>query len=150
AYRTSIWRQYKFPDIQVGEDSRFVWNFAAHQISDLADPRLCIATVHETNASLKDTGSVFWRSHPVEHIRALLGYEGLSARDLALVSWIMPIYNRRRFMPLALQHYIEQDYPNRELIVVDDGEESVEDLVENLPGIRYFRCNRTSIGVKRN
>lgn len=150
AYRASVWRRHQFQDIQVGEDSRFVWNFAAYQISDLADPRLCIATVHEGNTSRKETSSSYWQSCPVEQVLSLIGEEKRSERDLPLISCIMPTYNRRRFVPLALDHFFGQDYPNRELIIVDDGEDSVADLVENSPAIRYIRCPRASIGAKRN
>jgi glycosyltransferase involved in cell wall biosynthesis len=44
-----------------------------------------------------------------------------------------------------------QDWPNRELIVVDDGRDAVGDLVAGVPGVRYVRLpRRASIGAKRN
>jgi glycosyltransferase involved in cell wall biosynthesis len=68
-----------------------------------------------------------------------------------LVSCIMPTYNRRRFVPLAVRTFLTQDYPNRELVVIDDGSEPVADLVEGAPGVRYFRLpGRVTIGEKRN
>jgi O-antigen biosynthesis protein len=68
-----------------------------------------------------------------------------------LVSCIMPTYNRRRFVPLAVRNFLAQDYPNRELVVIDDGSEPVADLVENVPRVRYFRLpGRVTIGEKRN
>ena len=63
----------------------------------------------------------------------------------------MPTYNRRAFARHALQYFINQDYPNRELIIVDDGNDPIGDLAEGLPGVRYFRLPaRKSIGAKRN
>lgn len=44
-------------------------------------------------------------------------------------------------MPRAIRMWQRQVYPNRELIIVDSGEESVEALVPKAPGIRYFRVN---------
>ncbi|HEU5132195.1 MAG TPA: glycosyltransferase family A protein, partial [Pyrinomonadaceae bacterium] len=67
-----------------------------------------------------------------------------------LVSCIMPTYERRRYVPQALQSFLQQDYPNRELIIVDDGKDAIGDLVERLPNVRYFHVARTSIGAKRN
>jgi glycosyltransferase involved in cell wall biosynthesis len=68
-----------------------------------------------------------------------------------LVSCIMPTYNRRPFIPQALQHFLRQDYPNRELIIVDDGSDAIGDLASGLPDVRYVRLpSRTSIGAKRN
>jgi glycosyltransferase involved in cell wall biosynthesis len=68
-----------------------------------------------------------------------------------LISCIMPTYNRRSFIPLALHNFRLQDYPNRELIVIDDGTDPVADLVEGEPGVRYFRLpGRVTIGEKRS
>ena len=68
-----------------------------------------------------------------------------------LVSCIMPTYNRRRFVPQAIQYFLRQDYPERELIVVDDGTDAVSDLIPNDPSICYLRLNKKhSIGAKRN
>jgi len=69
-----------------------------------------------------------------------------------LVSCIMPTADRRRFISHAIKCYSAQDYPNKELIIVDDGDDPVEDIVphgEN--GIHYYRSSpRKRIGYKRN
>lgn len=68
-----------------------------------------------------------------------------------LVSCIMPTYNRRAFVPRAIEYFLRQDYHDRELLILDDGEESVEDLVPVHPHIRYTRqARRQSVGTKRN
>src|SRR5258708_5206053 len=75
----------------------------------------------------------------------------MNGGDFPLVSCIMPTYNRRQFIPFSLRQFQAQDYPNTELIIVDDGSEPISDLVENLPNIHYLRLpTRTSIGAKRN
>jgi hypothetical protein len=67
------------------------------------------------------------------------------------VSCIMPTANRRRFVPLAIRYFLRQDYPNRELLVVDDGSDPVADLIPADPRIRYLRMDRPrSLGAKRN
>src|SRR5215469_7429167 len=72
-------------------------------------------------------------------------------RDLPFVSCIMPTYNRRRFVPEAIRLFLAQDYPAKELIVVDDGEDDVADLIPNHPQIRFLRLEiRQSQGAKRN
>lgn len=72
--------------------------------------------------------------------------------DRPLVSCIMPTHNRRRFVPRALAYFQRQDYPNRELIIIDDGTDSVADLVPtDDPRIRYIRLeHRQTVGAKRN
>ncbi len=63
----------------------------------------------------------------------------------------MPTYNRRRFVPLAIHYFLRQDYPNRELIVVDDGTDRVDDLMPDKPNVRYIRIDqKLSVGTKRN
>lgn len=68
-----------------------------------------------------------------------------------LVSCIMPTRNRRRFAPLALRHFLRQDYEPRELIVLDDGDDPVADLMLRDERIRYVRLDRRhTVGAKRN
>src|SRR6185369_14403096 len=68
-----------------------------------------------------------------------------------LVSCVMPTADRRRFVPQAIRYFQAQDYPNRELIIVDDGKESVADLIPADPSIRYLRLTgKRSLGAKRN
>jgi glycosyltransferase involved in cell wall biosynthesis len=68
-----------------------------------------------------------------------------------LVSCIMPTHNRRRFVSRAIEYFQRQDYPNRELIIVDDGVDSVRDLIPEDPAIRYLRLtSKCSTGAKRN
>jgi len=68
-----------------------------------------------------------------------------------LVSCVMPTADRRLFVPQAVRYFLSQDYPNRELVIVDDGNESVADLVPADSGIRYIRLpGQRSLGAKRN
>lgn len=71
--------------------------------------------------------------------------------DAPLVSCIMPTANRRRFVPLALDAFLRQDYPRRELIVIDDGADAIRDLMPEDDRVRYVRLDRrASVGAKRN
>jgi glycosyltransferase involved in cell wall biosynthesis/predicted O-methyltransferase YrrM len=70
---------------------------------------------------------------------------------LELVSCLMPTYQRRAFVPLAIAGFLRQDYPERELVILDDGDDPVADLVPDEPRIRYQRLpNRITLGMKRN
>jgi len=71
--------------------------------------------------------------------------------DWPLVSCIMPTCNRRAFVPFAIGLFLAQDYPNRELIIIDDGDDKIGELAEAVPGITYVPLKgRSSIGAKRN
>ncbi len=70
-----------------------------------------------------------------------------------LVSCIMPTANREQFIPSAIQLFLKQDYLNKELIIVDDGLNSIEHLVPENNSIKYFRLPnniKRTTGEKRN
>ena len=67
------------------------------------------------------------------------------------VSCVMPTYNRRDFVERSIRLFLAQDYPNRELLIVDDGEDEIADLVPPGGSVRQLRLpRRTTIGEKRN
>lgn len=68
-----------------------------------------------------------------------------------LVSCIMPTYARPWFLSQAIRYFLRQDYPARELVVIDDGTEPARHLVPPDPRIRYeLLPRRHSVGSKRN
>lgn len=159
-YSKSLWERNKFPDIQVGEDTRFVWSAVKKTICDLANHALCIATIHPDNTSRKATNGAFWHAQASASIHELLGDDlsfyharelSQTASTLPLISCIMPTFNRRPFVRLALKYFLAQDYPNKELVVIDDGTDKVCDVMEGVANVRYVHlARRASIGSKRN
>ena len=70
---------------------------------------------------------------------------------MPLVSCLMPTTDRRAFVPRAIAQFLAQDYPNRELLIVDDGTDRIEDLVPDDPRVRYIGLeHRLVLGAKRN
>jgi glycosyltransferase involved in cell wall biosynthesis len=68
-----------------------------------------------------------------------------------LVSCILPTADRRAFVGQAIRYFQRQDYDRRELVVLDDGDDAVEDLIPRDPRIRYVRLpHREPLGTKRN
>ena len=68
-----------------------------------------------------------------------------------LVSCVMPTFDRRAFVPQAVRYFLRQDYPAKELIIVDDGPEPVSDLLPADNRIVYYRLEtRMVLGAKRN
>lgn len=75
----------------------------------------------------------------------------LVTRSPPLVSCIMPTRNRRAFVGQAIWYFLRQDYPSKELIIIDDGDDAVADLIPDDERIRYSHCGtRRSLGSKRN
>ncbi|MDQ3917700.1 MAG: glycosyltransferase [Acidobacteriota bacterium] len=160
AFRKSFWERNRFTAVQVGEDSLFLRSDPSCVISDLDEPSLCVGIIHAGNTSPKETDGMFWHEAPRDAMAALLGDDlnfyrvasaGAEQAHWPLVSCIMPTYGRRPFVPLALSNFLKQDYPRKELIVVDDGEDTVADLLCGVPGVVYLHLDaRATIGAKRN
>lgn len=63
----------------------------------------------------------------------------------------MPTANRDRFVPNAIRYFLRQTYPNRELLILDDGDINIADLVPASEQIRHVRLpSRYPIGAERN
>jgi glycosyltransferase involved in cell wall biosynthesis len=72
-----------------------------------------------------------------------------SMKRYPLISCIMPTRDRTSFVAQAVRYFQRQDYPNRELIVVEDGGDQPAAPADGR--IRYLRpSRRLSIGAKRN
>lgn len=69
-----------------------------------------------------------------------------------LVTCITPTANREKYIALAIQYFLLQDYPNKEMIILDDGINSCSSLIPDDPRIRYYyhKEGLGTIGVKRN
>ena len=67
----------------------------------------------------------------------------LSKKFYPFVSVCTPTFNRRPFIPIMFQCFLNQTYPKdrMEWIIVDDGTDSISDLVSasGISQIRYFR-----------
>ena len=73
--------------------------------------------------------------------------------ELPCVSIICITHNRRIFMPILKYSYMIQSYPEDklELIIVDDGEDSIEDTLIGVPNVVYVRLSeKKMVGEKRN
>ena len=67
------------------------------------------------------------------------------------LSAIMPTADRRRFVPAAIAQFLAQTERNAELVILDDGADSIADLIPADPRIRYHREeSRRVLGDKRN
>jgi len=173
-YRKSFWKEHPFSDVSLEEDTRFQWSDPKNRVLALPQNDFYVALVHPSNARPRPVADPRWKSRPVEFVRGLIGgdcpyYDTLfpvegagppprvpsgapkGRRDRPFVSCIMPTFNRGLFVPQAIRCFLRQDYPDRELIVVDDGERRVGHLVEGSDLVRYVAVDRRlSLGEKRN
>jgi glycosyltransferase involved in cell wall biosynthesis len=151
-YRKSVWQRHPFANVSAGEDTRFVREAPFRKVLALTRDDFYVARIHARNTCRKQTGAPSWFAVPREHVERLIEQGRASSLDvLPLVSCIMPTADRGPFVELALGRFAEQDYVNKELIIVDDGVLPVQALAYGRPGVRYLRLPaRQTIGEKRN
>ena len=72
---------------------------------------------------------------------------------LPFVSVCTPTFNRRPFIPFMIKCFEHQTYPKDriEWIIIDDGSDPIEDLVKDIPQVKYFYYEeKMLLGKKRN
>jgi len=63
----------------------------------------------------------------------------------------MRTHDRRKLVPHAIAQFQNQDYPDKELIIVGDGADPIGDLVPSHRNRRLIRLSgRLLVGAKRN
>lgn len=78
-------------------------------------------------------------------------YYSRTDTDMPLISCIMPTADRRDFVVKSIGYFLNQDYPNKELVIVDDGDDNIRDVIPADEQIRYFRIkDKMNLGAKRN
>ena len=157
AYWRTFWEEHPFKDIQAGEDNDFIWNNDAviHSYKYIEG---YIGVIHSDNIAMvpfenpKEKIQVIKWMKTFKQPEICTNISILEDKDYSLmVTCIMPTANRRKFIPTAIQYFISQDYPNKELIIIDDGSDPIEDLVPLHKNISYFYSPiKETIGEKRN
>lgn len=175
-YLKRFWKNNPFPEINLGEDTRFVWSQQPKKLLALDDLTFYVALIHPDNTNPINTAGPRWRPYDTGRIRDRIGedwdfYQNLNTaetdekkqprsvkaaqieviRDHPLVSCIMPTSNRPLFLSQAITYFRRQKYPNKELVIVDDGTIDSGELITRNKNIRYIRLNRkATVGHKRN
>lgn len=157
AYRKTFWEEHRFSNLQIGEDNDFIWSskaiiFAHNYVEGY------LGIIHKDNLVAQFNDDPKEKLQLEKWMKEINGPEKCNkhsilsiSSDLPLVSCIMPTANRKAFIPSAIENFLKQDYMNTELIIIDDGEESVKDLIPNNSRIRYFYFEPPGpIGTKRN
>lgn len=74
-----------------------------------------------------------------------------SGVEVPLVSVIIPCYNHGIYLPDAIRSIEVQDYPNVEIIVVDDGStDNTKETAANFPTVTYVYQHNQGLSAARN
>lgn len=168
-YRRDVLRLSHYPDRSLAEDAAFLRRAVRQgaRLARLENPGLFVYLRHEVNSWSFRCGEHLdprgWQRCPEPPLppedrafyaqRSRAGVPAPPPLPAAgpRVSCIMPTHDRRPFVARAVERFLQQDYPDRELIVIDDGNDPVADLMPDDPRIRYTRLSgRRTIGAKRN
>ena len=79
--------------------------------------------------------------------------KNIDKKNLPFVSICTPTFNRRPFWKYTIKCFNHQDYPkeNIEWIIIDDGSDKIEDLVKDIPQVKYYSYDtKMPLGKKRN
>ena len=124
-YWKKLWTAYPFRASQTGENTDFILNSGGK--------------VYSHNYSKGYRGKADLIPIPNKHVL------------LPLVSCIMTTRNSTMLVPFMLLCFLCQDYPNVELIIIDDSILAAPELILNCPNTRYFFLEgRESDGAKKN
>jgi glycosyltransferase involved in cell wall biosynthesis len=166
AFQRWVWEKLvRYPDRSLAEDAAFLRQAVRKgaRLLRLDGTDLFIYLRHDSNAWSFVCGQFLapkgWQEVPepttlakdqsfyAAHSHAAAGVTA----EKPLVSCIMPTCNRRPFVAQAIRYFMEQDYPNKELVIVDDGTDCISDLVPDSAQIRYIRLQgKHTLGAKRN
>jgi glycosyltransferase involved in cell wall biosynthesis len=157
-FRRSLWQAgARYPDRSIAEDAWLLWAAIRRgaRLTRLAGAGLHVYVRHDANAWQLDVGSAGWEPIAEPALppddRAFYAARSEQAGAAPLVTCLMPTCDRRRYVARAIDWFLRQDYPARELLVLDDGADRVADLVPADPRVRYVALDeRLPIGSKRN
>ena len=99
-YRKAFWARNPFPEIAVGEDTRFCWSPQATNSAVTPDHDFYVGLVHPSNTSPKAVTGAYWHVYPVADVYRLLGadlpfYQALAEQPASLPA-IPPFRPQRR------------------------------------------------------
>lgn len=72
--------------------------------------------------------------------------------ETAKISVVIPCFNAEKYIAAAIRSVLAQDWPDLEIVVVDDGSSdgSAELVRDSFPGVRLVRQENRGVAAARN
>jgi glycosyltransferase involved in cell wall biosynthesis len=71
-YRRALWAAHPFSDLNVGEDTAFVWESPPEAIHAMPDPSFYMAVIHGGNTAVKHLQDPHWERRPMTEVANVL------------------------------------------------------------------------------
>jgi glycosyltransferase involved in cell wall biosynthesis len=71
-YWREIWERHRFPEINVGEDSVFLWQISGDRLCAVQDTSFYVALIHAANTAHKNLKDRHWEKRPIEEVSRLI------------------------------------------------------------------------------
>jgi glycosyltransferase involved in cell wall biosynthesis len=165
-YHRKCFYSSRYPNTSLREDADFLCSVMKYgnRLTKLSAEGLYLYLRHSNNTWKFETGQFLSKSDWYEvkatpFIKKYIPWYDeiksvkteIKGNDQPKVSCIMPTYNRRHYVKDAIQHFLDQDYTNKELIIIDDGTDPIKEMIPSNTEIRYYRLSsKLTIGEKRN
>jgi glycosyltransferase involved in cell wall biosynthesis len=156
-YWKAFWDKHKFSDMIAGEDNEFIRRSKPNVRSHNSNIQY-LSILHKDNVGMSSgfenpvhkLEKEKWKGRLIKPFSSRLSTIPRHHNN-PLASCIMPTADRPEFIRSAIDLFLQQDYPNKELIIIDDGIQSVRSLVPDNKQIRYYYINSIGkLGCKRN
>ena len=72
-FRKSLWEKNPFPEIDLGEDTAFLWNDLPKALFPLDDDTFYVALIHPGNTNPRRPNRMRWAPCPTDQLEAILG-----------------------------------------------------------------------------
>jgi len=148
---------YFLPDWRSGEDTEWIWrsrdfNVSTYQMSEI----FTLRRLHGENLSLKTRAE-----QKTNLFRIMRGSIKRKANHLStkteimqehpLVSVIIPVYNREKFLVAAINSVFAQTYRPIQVIIVDDGStDRSGEIARSYADVEYIYQENQGVSVARN
>jgi 2-polyprenyl-3-methyl-5-hydroxy-6-metoxy-1,4-benzoquinol methylase len=130
-YRKAFWNSHRFPEVMIGEDSRFVWSASAGKLVTIDDESLVVGFIHGSNVSPKEVRGERWKPYPIDAIQRIMNRPRLSptaliaaSRGIGDILRVTPLVRVFHGLGYAVDLLLAPDYPE------------VRKLLEGAPEIR--------------
>jgi len=82
-FAKELWARAPFPEVAIGEDTRFVFSPAVRRITYVHEPACIVGIIHRGNTAPKSVRGAHWSRRPLREVEDVLGEDLAFYRQLA-------------------------------------------------------------------